>query len=362
MTIYIGENIKRLRHEKGITQETLADFLTVSFQSVSRWERGESYPDITLLPVIAGFFGVSIDELMGMNEAEDEKEIQKLLEEYDNLTDEELIRESISILKERYPNDFRVQLRWMGYLMFYDGWDNLEQNTPKIISVYRNIQDNCTNDSVRICAKRYYIYFMSNLACKKDAKVTFEDYEPVISEMPFMRDGRENYCYLYRLHNHPDADKKIMEAIEEQIFLAYDTVYDYCLTNKFSRDYQIEIHEKTKDFFNYIYNDGNYSRFWRTVMSRCYGMLGWLYSEEGDEEKALYNLRRAGELAVEFDNLDRITILQSTILKGKAFDKQVLGSNFIAKSWMKENILNYPLSDEFKNTKEFREIVTMLEG
>ena len=96
-------------------------------------------------------------------------------------------------------------------------------------------------------------------------------------------------------------------------------------------------------------------------MSRCYGMLGWLYSEKGDEEKALYNLRRAGELAVEFDNLDRITTLQSTILKGKAFDKQVLGSNFIAKSWMKENILNYPLSDEFKSTEEFKEILEILE-
>ncbi len=361
MTIYLGENIKRLRHEKGITQETLADFLSVSFQSVSRWERGESYPDITLLPLLSKFFGVSVDELLGINEAQDECELKKLLEEHDNLTDEKLIWKSISSLKEKYPNDFRVQLRWMGYLTFYDDWDNLEQNTPKIISVYQNIQDNCTNDSVRICAKRYYIYLMSNLACKKDAKVTFEDYEPVISEMPFMRDGRENYCYLYRLHNHPDADEKIMEAIEEQIFLSYDTVYDYCLTNKFSRDYQIEFHEKTKEFFNYIYNDGNYSRFWRTVMSRCYGMLGWLYFEKGDEEKALHNLRRAGELAVEFDNLERITTLRSTVFKGKNFDKQVLGSNFIAKSWMKENILNYPLSDEFKSTKEFKEIIAILE-
>ena len=64
MTIYLGENIKKLRREKGITQETLAEFLGVTFQSVSNWERGESYPDITMLPEIAGFFKVSVDELL----------------------------------------------------------------------------------------------------------------------------------------------------------------------------------------------------------------------------------------------------------------------------------------------------------
>ena len=84
MTIYLSENIKRLRREKELTQETLAEFLGVTFQSVSNWERGESYPDITMLPEIAGFFKVSVDELLGVNRVEDEAEITKELETYDN--------------------------------------------------------------------------------------------------------------------------------------------------------------------------------------------------------------------------------------------------------------------------------------
>ena len=298
MTIYLSENIKRLRREQNLTQENLADFLGVTFQSVSNWERRESFPDITTLPDIAAFFNVSIEELMGVNKTQDEEEIKRLLEEHDNLTDEKLIFKAITTLREKYPTDFRVQLRWMGYLIFYDDWDTLEQRTPQIMSIYQNIQNNCTKDSIRICAKRYYIYLMGNLACKENPKITFEDYEPVIREMPLMRDGRETYAYLYSLHNHPDANKIIMEAIEEHIFLAYDAIYSYYGTNKFSRDYQIEIHEKTKDFFNYIYNDGNYGRMWRSVMSCCYGMLGWFYFEKGDEEKSLHNLRRSAELAV----------------------------------------------------------------
>ena len=84
MTIYLSENLKNLRRGKDITQEKLAEYLGVTFQSVSNWERGESYPDITMLPEIASFFGVSTDELLGVGRV-DEEELLRLLEDYDNL-------------------------------------------------------------------------------------------------------------------------------------------------------------------------------------------------------------------------------------------------------------------------------------
>ena len=65
MKLNIGENIKRLRREKDLTQEALASFFGVTFQTVSKWERGETYPDITLLPELASFFDVSVDTLLG---------------------------------------------------------------------------------------------------------------------------------------------------------------------------------------------------------------------------------------------------------------------------------------------------------
>ncbi|MDR1630794.1 MAG: helix-turn-helix domain-containing protein [Oscillospiraceae bacterium] len=71
MNIQISETIRRLRKERGITQEELADIFNVSFQSVSKWERGECFPDITLLPALANFFKVSIDTLFGMQEVRD---------------------------------------------------------------------------------------------------------------------------------------------------------------------------------------------------------------------------------------------------------------------------------------------------
>lgn len=70
----IGKQIKTLRLAKGITQEELAQYLGVSFQAVSKWETETSTPDIALLPNIAVFFGITIDELFQIpNEAEFER-------------------------------------------------------------------------------------------------------------------------------------------------------------------------------------------------------------------------------------------------------------------------------------------------
>ena len=63
----IPEVILRERRKQGLTQEELAVQLGVSSQAISNWERG-GYPDITLLPRIANFFGITVDELIGNDE------------------------------------------------------------------------------------------------------------------------------------------------------------------------------------------------------------------------------------------------------------------------------------------------------
>lgn len=78
MSFNISEKIKALRKEKGVSQEKLAQYLNVSFQAVSKWENGNTYPDISLLPEIARFFGVTVDELLSVEKLDEEK----LFEEY----------------------------------------------------------------------------------------------------------------------------------------------------------------------------------------------------------------------------------------------------------------------------------------
>ncbi len=68
MNLKLAETIRRLRKERGMTQNELADRLGVSYQAVSRWENESSYPDIKLLPAIAALFGITVDYLLGSGE------------------------------------------------------------------------------------------------------------------------------------------------------------------------------------------------------------------------------------------------------------------------------------------------------
>lgn len=74
----MGEKIKALRKRKGISQEILAQVLGVSCQAVSKWENGNTMPDIGLIPAIAAYFGVSTDELFGYNLLETEKNVDAI--------------------------------------------------------------------------------------------------------------------------------------------------------------------------------------------------------------------------------------------------------------------------------------------
>ena len=364
MTIYLGENIKRLRKEKGLTQETLAEFLGVSFQSISKWERNESYPDITILPKIAGFFKVSVDELFGVNRAEDEAEIIKKLEAYDNLTDEKLKLEMINKLKEKFPDDFRVLLRYMCCLVHFK--ENTPENVAKIISIYENIKQNCNNDKIRISAKRHIAELYKGLSEKEGSGITFEDCEKIIKEMPRMRDGQEMFCFYYP-ENYPNGDEIIMDTLEE-MFLLLNTVYSHYFhyngffhDRNFSDEWVLSAFKTELDFLNFVYDDGHYGKMWRTVIYN-YGHLGIRYFKLGDTDNALRNLRKMCELAIKFDNMDRITTMHSVMFEGKEFDKHTLGSTYTAKTQVKKLLSEkYPFSDEFKSSDEFKTILETLD-
>ena len=108
MKINIGDNLKQLRLQKGLTQEQLADVFGVSAQAVSRWENNTSYPDITLLPGLAIYFNTSVDAIVGMDEIRKEETLRNIHGQINELvisgqTDKAitLIRDSLKI----YPND-----------------------------------------------------------------------------------------------------------------------------------------------------------------------------------------------------------------------------------------------------------------
>ena len=104
--INIAKKLISKRREKGNTQEEIAAYIGVSKASVSKWETGQSYPDITFLPQLAAYFNISIDELMGyepqMTKEDIKKLYHKLSSSFARLPFEDVLGECRSIIKKYY--------------------------------------------------------------------------------------------------------------------------------------------------------------------------------------------------------------------------------------------------------------------
>ena len=107
MNIRLGEKIRTLRKSRSISQEVLANYLGISFQAVSKWEKGETLPDVTLIPAIACFFEVSTDELFDFNRLETEQKVQQAcwdIADWRNERPEEAEKAYRDLLKQ-YPGN-----------------------------------------------------------------------------------------------------------------------------------------------------------------------------------------------------------------------------------------------------------------
>ncbi|MBQ8642364.1 MAG: helix-turn-helix domain-containing protein [Clostridia bacterium] len=108
--MHIGRNIYELRKQKGLTQAQLAEKMGVTEQAVSKWENEISTPDVSLFPVLANFFGVSIDRLYGFHLDSYDREVEKICRESDAAGDTYREIEILTKGLEKYPNSEELKI------------------------------------------------------------------------------------------------------------------------------------------------------------------------------------------------------------------------------------------------------------
>ena len=156
MNLKLGENIRTLRLQHKLTQEQLADRLGVSYQSISRWENGVTYPDIEYLPAIARQFAVTTDYLLGQDDIEKKTKIRKQINSIPKMTstDKDTIINLIRTCRREQDNgeyfaDICCALRYC------PAWKN-----PEIMEELRKSKDlffeTCTDTAHRGRALEFY--------------------------------------------------------------------------------------------------------------------------------------------------------------------------------------------------------------
>lgn len=152
MKLQIGEKLKELRYQHGITQDRLAEVLGVSSQSVSRWELGICYPDLELLPVIANYFDITLDDLVGMNKIRSEEMRIGIFTEALNYEREEQWHKAIEVLRDAlktFPADDELETE-LALVLFRTGE---QKDLLEAITLSEKVLDRCTSEKLRSTAR-----------------------------------------------------------------------------------------------------------------------------------------------------------------------------------------------------------------
>lgn len=150
---------KKLRKQRELTQEQIAEMLGVSSQAVSKWETNTSYPDISLLPIIADYFGVSVDYLLGHETGKWLEAIDEACAKADESIKEKRYMEAIPPLREmliQHPGNEKLmyQLAWNLSHTIKESMDNYNE----AILLYEKILTISTDTDMILRVKRDLIH------------------------------------------------------------------------------------------------------------------------------------------------------------------------------------------------------------
>ena len=328
MQLDLGQKIRELRHRDGRTQEALADALGVTSQAVSRWEANGGYPDMEMIPSIANYFGISIDELFGY-ENDREKKIDAIIEKIDSFGikargDGEWVDDCISILREgltEFPGNERLLItlaetlseagwRVHGERIYYDDEGfmchdyDLHRENPfwnESIKICEQLAASKTDSSIFMRAVRTLVLLYRNLGEYEKARAHAQ-------KMPELR-----YCRELQLAAASDG-KEEARYIGEFLLKAADEFTEQIVYGLFAnrRNYESDMPiEKIKGaiaLFGLICDDGNFG-IYNDRLIRFYLYLSRLQWERGYHDdafesldKALYHARELEKVAAKSEH------------------------------------------------------------
>jgi len=195
MSIYFSEKFKQLRRANDLTQEQVADIFHVSPQSVSRWETGANYPDIEILPHIAIFFKVTVDELLGTQRIAGEEKAKDYRRDIRNLLNVGNAGGAIDMARravKEYPVNYDLQCHLVQALCT----DNADSHKDEIIAVGENIMEYCTDQNTVgwtkfLLIRQYVKWGMKGQAKKIVASMPTEAYYTQDLTLKYVLEGEE---------------------------------------------------------------------------------------------------------------------------------------------------------------------------
>ena len=357
MEFSFGKKLKELRLAKDVTQDALAQHLQISPQAISKWERGTGYPDIMLLPRIAAFFDVSVDELLGTGEEIRREKIEKWTKESFDYRHTGQIAKNYELWKSaynEYPNDQEVIVNYMYALSSYRHVVNDASIAEKAVELGEFLLQKSPDTDKRDSARQVLVILNRELGNKAKAREYAEAATDMITSRNF-------------LLNHVLEGEELIEHSQlltmELITHAADEI-NYFLADNYPHNEAIEIWKYVIGLYKGLFPRGDLG-FYNLRMSEFSGRLSRRYAMAGERELCLEELKHSVEYIKAFEEWAKRSEIEkhtSPLLNRIDMDRNYTVSTDKKMSYYTLKDLDRPVYDPYREDKEFIRIRNELEA
>lgn len=349
----LGLNIKKYRLLQGMTQAELADYTGVSSRAVSRWENGITFPDISLLPILANLFEVTVDELLDVDVYKKEQDIKSILEENQKYKHTGEVEKSIELLKNalsKYPNNFEIMKQLKNALLMYYCAKDGERSylVHEKIELCEKILNKCNDKKIRESAIRDLVFVYPRIGHKEKAKKLAE-------EQPSM--------YMCKEHLLEDVleGKELDELLKGNIILLIERFHGIILTMSVKKETQIKIDLMNKylALMNLVFEEKNMG-FYHDRMYRSYLTNARNYAKINKINESIDSLLVCINHAIKLES-STITKYDQLLLEGLIDDtsKVQANSTLTNKEFINSYVYRNDMSLVRENTR-FKEVEDLL--
>lgn len=351
----LSKNIKNLRISKKMTQEEVAQLLGTTSKSVSRWEQGITYPDITLLPLIANIFEVTVDELLGVESIKQDEYVKALKKQGNEYAMNNDYESELLLWQEAYkkfPNNDEIKVSLVSIMNTINIITNKLKYTDEIVKLSENILEKSTDNLIRLKATNYLVQLYSQMDNKEMAELYAKKLPDDLLLFRNIIETRylENNKLLTSIQI--NIDDFISEIGRESEFIIYDNRMK--TSNEYKKEY-LERLIKIEELF--FVKDDDYGHHAIPLIFEYIKLARLEIVINNNEELVrsyLLNIIKIIDYVINF----KPHMLKSPFMN-QIECKSIKGYSSVIDN-LKQNILNELTKDEFNEYKSCEEYINLL--
>lgn len=355
---YIGEKIKELRRKNDMTQEKLADFLGVTYQTVSKWETGVTNPDLSLIVPLARLFKVTTDEIFNFKESVEDAKRAELEKMYEETLISGDISKRIPICEEAvksYPGD----MNWLNRYAWIIWCKAIEDNSitddtkfiagrERAITLFRQVIENCENDEIKANAIFGIVECLNSKGEHGEAKCYAELY-PSTKISASRKEDLLISCM--------SGEERVVKSQERCLRRANDLLYSI-INNIGHGAMTPEARTAAEAIINALIPDGNYLTFhyelYRVALSEAEEKI-----RAGELDQAMIAMRKARKHAIGLDGVKGDYSFTSPLFDRLKYNTELNWHRTGTRTMLEEfrALFDYPVYSPLKSHKDYDELI-----